>query len=96
MASGKTSRPYQVQFVDYTVSSKEYQANSYSIEEHSKNVYGLPTDAKVINVVVLDNNSNLIPVGINDYNNILYLRISIYNRATSNLTQTLPIRIFYI
>ena len=82
-------------YLDYTIPSKTYTNNSYTQTENSKTAFGLPSDAKIVNVTILGNNGGFLCAGLNDYESANWLRFRIHNIAGSDKTQTLPVRIWY-
>lgn len=86
----------RLRYVDYTIPSNTYNANTHATVQGSKsNVFGLPNAAKIVSVTLMDNNYNVIVVGWNDFPESLYFRIFLYNRTTSAITAAIPVRIFY-
>jgi len=84
-----------VNYVDYTIPSRTYPNVSYTNIEASKVGFGLDEDAKIVSVTVLGNNPNLLCLSVNDFEGSKYVRMRILNVAGTDLTQTLPIRIWY-
>lgn len=84
-----------VEYVDYTIPSRTYTNVSYTNIEASKVGFGLNENAKIVSATVLGNNSNLLCISVNDFESSKYLRLRILNVAGTDLTQSLPIRIWY-
>lgn len=91
----KTVQEAVLRYLDYTIPSRTYTNDSYTQIENTKTSFGIPSNAKVVNITILGNNGGLLCAGINDYENSNYLRFRIHNLAGVDKTQTLPVRIWY-